>query len=117
MALSQLPPPVVADAVMLSVCRSAMEARILTYCVVVAVVSASIPTLLLVATADRAPKWLSNCSIKEAGAPTIWLPGDPAVAKGVILWTRAAEYAEPKASLQPVTSLDYRLRALWRGRK
>ena len=58
MALSWLTPPVVADAAMLSVFSSAVEARILTYCVVVSVVSASITSLLLVDTADRAPKWL-----------------------------------------------------------
>ena len=83
-ALSRLPPPVVADSAILSVFGSAMEARILLYCVVVAVASASITTVLLVAAADRAPKWPSNCYMKEAGAPAIWLLGVPTVAKGVI---------------------------------
>ena len=44
------------------------------HCVVVATVSDSITTVLLVAAADRAPKWLSNCSMKEDGAPAMWLP-------------------------------------------
>ena len=111
-----MPPPVVADAAMLSVFGSGMEARILSYFVVVAVASASVTTVLPVAVADRAPKWPSNFSMKEAGAPVIWLLGVPAVAEDVILWTRAAECAEPKVLLWPVTSLDSCSRALWRGR-
>ena len=57
-ALSRLLPLVVADAEMLSVFSSAMVARIFLYCVVVAVASASITTVLLMAAADRALKWL-----------------------------------------------------------
>ena len=46
--------------------------------------SASIMMVIPVAVADRAPKWPSNCYMKEAGAPAIWLLGVPAVAEGVI---------------------------------
>ena len=70
-ALSRFPPPVVADAVMLSVFSSSMEARILSYCRVVDVASAYITTVLPVAASDRAPKWLSNWSINNAGAPAL----------------------------------------------
>ena len=67
--------------------------------------SASITTVLLVAAADREPKCPSNFSIKESGAPAMWILGVPAVVE-VILWMRAAECAEPKALLRPVASLD-----------
>ena len=116
-ALSRLPPLVVADVAMLIVFSSAMGSIILSYCVVAAVAIASITTVLPVAVAERVPKCPSNCSMKEAGAPAMWLPGVPAVAEGVISWTMAAECAEPKALLRPVASLDSYLRALWRGRK
>ena len=92
-ALSRLLPPVVADSTMLSVFSSAIEERFVLYCVVVAVASASIMTVLLVAEADRAPKWTSDCSMKEAGAPAIWLLGVPAVEEGVIPCTRTEECA------------------------
>ena len=70
-ALSHVPPPVVADAAILSVLSLAMEVIILLYCVMVASTSDSITTVLPVAVAERAPKWPSNCSMKEAGAPTM----------------------------------------------
>ena len=78
-ALSRVPPPVVTDAAMLSVFSSSMEARIFSYCVVVAAASASITMVLLVDVADRTPKWTSKFSMKEAGAPAMCLPGVPAV--------------------------------------
>ena len=81
-ALSHVPPMVIADAAMLSVFSSAMEARIVLYCVVVATASDSITAVLLVAAAERAPEWRSNCSTKEAGVPAMWLPGVPAVCVG-----------------------------------
>ena len=56
MALAQLPPPIVADAVMLRVFSSAMMAITLSYYVVVPVGSASITTVLPVAAEDSAPK-------------------------------------------------------------
>ena len=115
MALLRVLAPVVADSAMLSVFRSAMEAKILLYFVVVAAASDSITTVLLVAATDRAPKWLSNCSMKEAGAPAMWLPFGSAVVRGEISWTRAAECAEPKLLLRPVASIYSRSRSLWRG--
>ena len=115
-AVSHVPPPVVADAAMLSVFSSAMEARILLYCVVVATSSDSITMVLLVAALDRGPKWKSNCSTKEARAPMTWPPCGPAVVGSDILWKRAAECAEPKASLRPVASLDSCSSDFWRGR-
>ena len=117
MALSRVPPPVVVDAAMLSVLSSAMEAKIMLYCVVVVAASDSIMTVMPVAETDRSPKWLSNYSIKEAGAPAMWLPCGPAVVGGEISWTRAVECAELKASLRPVASLDSCSSALWKGRK
>ena len=71
MTLSRLPPPVVADAAILSVFSSAMVARIFSYCVVADVASASIKMVLPVAAADRAPKWTPNFPIKDAGAPAL----------------------------------------------
>ena len=117
MALLSVLPPVVADSVMLSVFRSAMEANILLYFVVVAAASDSITTVLPVVAADRAPKWPSKFSMKEAGAPTMWLPCGPTMVGGEISWTRVAELAEPKASLRPVASLNSHLSTLWRVRK
>ena len=76
--LSHVPPMVIADAAMLSVFSSTMEARIVLYCVVVASASYSITTVLLVAAADRAPKCPSKCSMKKARVPAMWLPGVPA---------------------------------------
>ena len=70
-ALPRLPSPAVADAEMLIVFSSSMEARILLYCMVVAVARASVTAVLLVAAADRAPKLPSSCFMKEAGAPVI----------------------------------------------
>ena len=52
-ALSRVPPPVVADPAILSIFSLAMEARILLCCVVVAAAIDSITTVLLVAAADR----------------------------------------------------------------
>ena len=72
---------------------------------VVAVASASITTVLPVAAADMAPKWSSDCSIKDAGALSTWLPAVPAVAEVVMPWMRMAECADPKASPCPVDSL------------
>ena len=69
MVLSRLPLPVVTDTEMLRVFSSAMIAIIFLYCVVVAVASASITAVLPVDAADRAPKWPSKCSIKDARAP------------------------------------------------
>ena len=115
--LSRVLPPVVTDVAMLSVFRSVMEAIILSYCVVVAAASASITTVLPVAAAERALKWPSNYSMKESGAPVMWIPGVPVVVGGEISWMRAAECAEPKTSLRPVTSLHSCSSALWRGRK
>ena len=60
MALSHVPPPVVADDAMLSVFSSAMEARIFLYFVVVAAASYSITEVLPVAATYRAPKWPSD---------------------------------------------------------
>ena len=117
MALLRVPPPVVADAAVLSVSSSAMEAKILLYCVVVAAAIDSITAVLTVAAADRAPKWQLNSSMKETGAPTMWLLCGPAVVGGEILWTRAAECAKPKVSLRPVAILNSCLSALWRRRK
>ena len=79
--------------------------------------SASITTVLPVAVEDRDPKSTSNFSMKEAGAPAIWLPGVPAVVEGLISRTIAAECMEPKALLQTVASLNSRLRAFWRRKK
>ena len=70
-ALSRLLPPVVAAAAIIRVYRSAMVHRIFLYCMVVAIASASITTVLPVAAADRDPKWPSNCSIKDIGAPAL----------------------------------------------
>ena len=70
-ALSRLLPLVVVDAAMLIIFSSAIGANFLLYCVMVAVASASIKTVLPVAAADRDPKWPSNFSMKEAGAPTL----------------------------------------------
>ena len=116
-ALSPLSPPVVSDAVMLSVFSSAVVAIILSYCVVVDVASASITTVLPVAAADRVPKWPSIFSIKDAGAPALLLLAVPAVAEGVILWMRVEKCVESKALPRPVVSIDYRSIDLWRGRK
>ena len=52
-ALSRVPPPVVAYAAMLSVFISAMEARVLLYCMVVAAASDYITMMLPVAAAYR----------------------------------------------------------------
>ena len=41
------------------------------HCVVVADACDSITAVLLVAAADRTPKWLSKLSMKEAGAPAM----------------------------------------------
>ena len=112
MALSRVLPQVVADPVILSVFSSAMDTIILIYCVVVAAVSDSIATVLPVDAADRALECPSNFSMKEARAPAMWLPGGTAVMGGDILWTRAAECAEPKAYLRPLASLNYCLSAL-----
>ena len=70
-ALSRVPLTVVADAAMMRVFSLAMEAIILLYCMVVDAARDSITTVLLVAAADRAPKWPSNCSMKEAGEPAM----------------------------------------------
>ena len=61
-------PMVVAAAGMLRVFSSAMVTRIFLYCVVVDLASASTTTVIPVDAADRASKWPSNCSIKDAGA-------------------------------------------------
>ena len=114
-ALSHVLPPVIADSVMLSVFSSAIEAIILLYCVVVVAASDSITTVLPLGAADKAPKWTSNCSMKEAREPAMWLPGGPTVVGGEISWTRAAECAEPKSLLRPVVGLDYLSSTLWRG--
>ena len=82
MALSRVLPQVVADPVILSVFSSAMDTRILIYCVVVAAVSDSIATVLPVDAADRALECPSNLSMKEARAPAMWLPGVTAVGGG-----------------------------------
>ena len=55
--LSRLPPPVVTDAEMMRVFSSDMVDRILSYCMLVAVASAFIATVLPLAAVDRAPKW------------------------------------------------------------
>ena len=117
MALLHVPLPVVGDAAMLSVFRSAMDSRILLYYVLVDAACDSITVVLLVAAADMVPKWSSNFSMKYAGAPAIWLPGVPAVVGSEISWTRAEECAEQKALMWPVSSLDSCSRALWRRRK
>ena len=117
MALSCVPPLVVADAAMLSVFSLAMESRILLYCVVVVAASDSITAVLPVAAVDRAPKWMFNCSMMEVVTLAMWLPCGTDVVGVEISWTRAAECAELKASLWPIASLDSRSSALWRGMK